>query len=102
MLEAADGLEKSAIQQFCDSIDLSSVSEWVDAALQGDILDKLGIISNADIAAVFNKVDEISSLATKGLSLISGGTAGFASKLVGALGLSRFASSARAWSGVAK
>lgn len=102
VLEAADELEKSAIQEFCDSIDLSSVSDWVDSALQGDILDKLGIISNADIAAVFNKVDEISSLASKGLSLISGGPAGFASKLVGALGLSRFASSARAWSGVAK
>lgn len=102
VLESADALEKSAIQQFCDSLDLSSGSEWVDAALSGDLLDKLGIISNADIATIFDKVDEISTLASNGLSLISGGPKVFATRLVGALGLSRFASSARAWSRVAK
>lgn len=102
VLESADALEKSAIQQFCDSLDLSLVGEWVDAALSGDLLDKLGIISNADIATIFDKVDEISTLASKGLSLISGGPKVFATRLVGALGLSRFASSARAWSRVAK
>lgn len=102
VLESADALEKSAIQQFCDSLDLSSVSEWVDAALSGDLLDKLGIISNADIATIFDKVDEISTLASNGLSLISGSPKVFATRLVGALGLSRFASSARAWSRVAK
>ena len=101
VLESADALEKSAIQQFCDSLDLSLVGEWVDAALSGDLLDKLGIISNADIATIFDKVDEISTLASKGLSLISGGPKVFATRLVGALGLSRFASSARAWSRVA-
>ncbi len=102
VLESADALEKSAIQQFCDSLDLSLVGEWVDAALSGDLLDKLGIISNADIATIFDKVDEISTLASNGLSLISGGPKVFATRLVGALGLSRFASSARAWSRVAK
>lgn len=101
-LEAADEVEKSAIQEFCDSIDLSCVSEWVDAALSGDLLDKLGIISSADLAAIFDKVDEISSLAQKGLSLISMDPKVFASNLMGALGLSRVASSARAWSRVAK
>lgn len=101
-LSAADSLEQTAIQQFCDSIDLSSVSEWVDAALSGDLLDTLGVISTADLAAVFDKVDELSDLAANGVSLISGGPRVFATRLVGALGLSRFASSARAWSGVAK
>lgn len=102
VLEVADEVEKSAIQEFCDSIDLSAVSEWGDAALSGDLLDKLGIISNADIAAIFDKVDEISTLISKGVSLISGGPGAFATRLMGALGLSRFASSARAWSGIAK
>lgn len=102
VLESADALEKSAIQQFCDSLDLSLVNEWVDAALSGDLLDKLGIISNADIATIFDKVDEISTLISKGVSLISGGPGAFATRLMGALGLSRFASSARAWSGIAK
>lgn len=102
VLEAADEVEKSAIQEFCDSIDLSAVSEWGDAALSGDLLDKLGIISNADIAAIFDKVDEISTLISKGVSLIGGGPGAFATRLMGALGLSRFASSARAWSGIAK
>lgn len=102
VLEAADGLEKTAIKAFCDSIDVSVASDWVEASLRGDLLDKLGIVSNADIATVFDKVDEISDLASKGFSLISADPKVFASKLVGALGLSRYASSARSWSGVAK
>lgn len=77
VLESADALEKSAIQQFCDSLDLSLVGEWVDAALSGDLLDKLGIISNADIATIFDKVDEISTLASKGLSLSQRRSEGF-------------------------
>jgi prophage DNA circulation protein len=101
-LEAADELEKSAIQEFCDSIDLSAISEWVSAALSGDLLDKLGIISSADLAAIFDKVDEIAHLASSIVSLISGGPKAIAARLMGALGLSRFASSARAWSRVAK
>ena len=100
--QAADALQDSAIKSFCDSIDLSSVGEWVDAALSGDLLDKLGIISSSDLAAVFDKVDELSTLASKGLSLISMNPKEFASKLMGALGLSRAAASVRAWSGVAK
>ena len=47
-------------------------------------------------------MDEISTLISKGVSLISGGPGAFATRLMGALGLSRFASSARAWSGIAK
>lgn len=100
--EAADELQESAISQFCDSIDLSSVSEWVDAALNGELLDKLGIISNSDLAKVFDKVDEISSLAKKGISLLSTDPAVFANNLLGALGLSRVATSVRAWTRVGK
>lgn len=101
-LEAADELEQSAIQEFCDSLNLSVISEWVNAALSGDLLDKLGIISNSDLAAIFDTIDEISDIASSVISFFSGGPKAFASRLVGALGLSRFASSARAWSGVAK
>ncbi len=100
--EAADALQVSAIQQFCDSIDLSSVSEWVDRALAGDLLDAIGVVSSSDLAAVFDKVDELSDLASKGVSLISKDPRVFAEKMMGALGLSRVASSSRAWSGVAK
>lgn len=100
--EAADELQESAIAEFCDSIDLSSVSEWVDAALNGELLEKLGIISNSDLAKVLDKVDEISSLAQKGMSLLSSDPAIFANNLLGALGLSRVATSVRAWSRVGK
>ncbi len=101
-LSIADGLETTAIESFCKSIDVSFVSEWVDSALKGDLLDKLGIVSTSSLATIFDKVDEISDLASKGVSLITGGPKAFATRLIGALGLSRFASSARAWSGVAK
>lgn len=102
VLESADELSTSAINRFVNSIDLSVASEYVDAALSGDLLDVLGVVSNSELAKVFDMTDSVADLASKGLSLITTDPRGFAETLAGALGLSRWATTATAWSGVAK
>lgn len=101
-LEAADELEQSAISKFIDSIDLSIVSEYIDAALSGALLDVLGVVGSAEIAKAFGFATGVADLASKGLALISKDPKVFAQKLAGALGLSKWATTATAWSRVAK
>lgn len=101
-LEAADGLELSAVSKFVDSIDLSIVSEYIDAALSGALLDVLGVVGGAEIAKAFGFATGVADLASKGLALISKDPKVFAQKLAGALGLSKWATTATAWSRVAK
>lgn len=101
-LEAADELEQSAISKFVDSIDLSIVSEYIDAALSGALLDVLGVVGSAEIAKAFGFATGVADLASKGLALISKDPKVFAQKLAGALGLSKWATTATAWSRVAK
>ena len=101
-LEAADGLELSAVSKFVDSIDLSIVSEYIDAALSGALLDVLGVVDSAEIAKAFGFATGVADLASKGLALISKDPKVFAQKLAGALGLSKWATTATAWSRVAK
>ena len=101
-LEAADELEQSAISKFIDSIDLSIVSEYIDAALSGDLLDVLGVIDSAEIAKVFDFATDVADLASKGLLLLSTDPKVFAQTLAGALGLSKWATTATAWSRVGK
>lgn len=101
-LEAADGLELSAVSKFVGSIDLSIVSEYIDAALSGALLDVLGVVGGAEIAKAFGFATGVADLASKGLALISKDPKVFAQKLAGALGLSKWATTATAWSRVAK
>lgn len=101
-LEAADGLELSAVSKFVDSIDLSIVSEYIDAALSGALLDVLGVVGSAEIAKAFGFATGVADLASRGLALISKDPKVFAQKLAGALGLSKWATTATAWSRVAK
>ena len=101
-LEAADGLGLSAVSKFVDSIDLSIVSEYIDSALSGALLDVLGVVGSAEIAKAFGFATGVTDLASKGLALISKDPKVFAQKLAGALGLSKWATTATAWSRVAK
>lgn len=101
-LEAADGLELSAVSKFVDSIDLSIVSKYIDSALSGALLDVLGVVGSAEIAKAFGFATGVTDLASKGLALISKDPKVFAQKLAGALGLSKWATTATAWSRVAK
>lgn len=98
---AADDLSVSAIQKFVDSVDVSAMSDYVQAALSGDLLDVLGVVSSSDLAAAFDLADGLADLAADALTFITRDPAVFANQLMNAVGLSRFSTSIAAWSGVA-
>jgi hypothetical protein len=62
----------------------------------------LGVVGSAEIAKAFGFATGVADLASKGLALISKDPKVFAQKLAGALGLSKWATTATAWSRVAK
>ena len=98
---AADDLSISAIQNFVDSIDISAMSDYVQAALAGDLLDVIGVVSSSDLAAAFDLADGLADLAADAMTFITTDPAVFANQLMNALGLSRFSTTIAAWSGVA-
>ena len=100
--DVADAVEESAIDRFVTSIDLKTINEYIDSALQGDILDCLGIISNSELSKIFDFAEGVAETASKAMSLLSTDPKIFATKLAGALGLSRWATTVSAWRGVAK
>ena len=95
--EAADGLMESAIDDFAETINLDGVEDFVKTALEGDLLDSLGIISNSEIASVLGFADRVSDLASNAIGLVSGGPRAFATRLMGALGLSGLATTVAGW-----
>lgn len=99
---AADGLISSAIDAFAETINLDSVEDFVQDALNGDLLDSLGIISNAEISKVLGFSDRVSDLAVDAIGLVRGGPAAFATKLMGAVGLSGLATTVAGWQRVGK
>lgn len=99
---AADGLMSSAIDTFADSINLDAVEDFVQDALNGDLLDSLGIISNAEISKVLGFADRVSELATDAIGLVRGGPKAFATRLMGAVGLSGLATTVAGWQRVGK
>lgn len=100
--DVADAVEESAIDRFVTSIDLKTINKYIDSALQGDILDCLGIISNSELSKIFDFAEGVAETASKAMSLLSTDPKIFATKLAGALGLSRWATTVSAWRGVAK
>lgn len=101
-LEAADAVEKSAVEKFCEDFDLSTINEWVDSALEGSLLDALNFVSAGDLGKLFDYAEGVANLADKAMALLSTAPKIFATRLAGALGLSRWATTVSAWRGVAK
>lgn len=101
-LEAADAVEKSAVEKFCEDFDLSTINEWVDSALEGSLLDALNFLSAGDFGKLFDYAEGVANLADKAMALLSTDPKIFATRLAGALGLSRWATTVSAWRGVAK
>lgn len=95
--EAADGLMAAAINDFAETINLDGVEDFVKTALEGDLLDSLGIISNSEIASVLGFADRVSDLSSNAIGLVSGGPRAFATRLMGALGLSGLATTVAGW-----
>lgn len=101
-LEAADAVEKSAVDKFCEDFDLSTINDWVDSALEGSLLDALNFVSAGDLGKLFDYAEGVANLADKAMALLSTDPKIFATRLAGALGLSRWATTVSAWRGVAK
>lgn len=101
-LEAADAVEKSAVDKFCEDFDLSTINDWVDSALEGSLLDALNFVSAGDLGKLFDYAEGVANLADKAMALLSTDPKIFANRLAGALGLSRWATTVSAWRGVAK
>lgn len=101
-LEAADAVEKSAVDKFCEDFDLSTINDWIDSALEGSLLDALNFVSAGDLGKLFDYAEGVANLADKAMALLSTDPKIFAIRLAGALGLSRWATTVSAWRGVAK
>lgn len=101
-LEAADAVEKSAVDKFCEDFDLSTINDWIDSALEGSLLDALNFVSAGDLGKLFDYAEGVANLADKAMALLSTDPTIFATRLAGALGLSRWATTVSAWRGVAK
>lgn len=101
-LEAADAVEKSAVDKFCEDFDLSTINDWIDSALEGSLLDALNFVSAGDLGKLFDYAEGVANLADKAMALLSTDPKIFATRLAGALGLSRWATTVSAWRGVAK
>ena len=101
-LEAADAVEKSAVDKFCEDFDLSTINDWIDSALEGSLLDALNFVSAGDLGKLFDYAEGVANLADKAMALLSTDPKIFATRLAGAFGLSRWATTVSAWRGVAK
>lgn len=101
-LEAADAVEKSAVDKFCEDFDLSTINDWADSALEGSLLDALNFVSAGDLGKLFDYAEGVANLANKAMALLSTDPKIFATRLAVALGLSRWATTISAWRGVAK
>ena len=99
---AADKVSEAAAESFEDSLTLDDIEDFVQDALSGDLLDALDIISNSEIAKVLDFADRVSDLAQDAIGLVQGGPMAFATKLMGALGLSRLATTVAGWQRVGK
>lgn len=97
---AADSLISSSIDAFSKAINLDGVEDHVRAALEGDVLDMLGIVSSDDIASVLGFADRVSDLANNAIDIIGTDPKQFAERFCSAIGLSSLATTEAGWTRV--
>jgi prophage DNA circulation protein len=98
---AADKLSKASIDSFAAKFGIKGFQDWVSAAANGQLLDKLGIVSTSEI----NKVLGFSNGLAKTFSTLSGlisNPRSLGTKLMGMFGLSGLTTSLIAWKNVVK
>lgn len=98
--QLADKLGLSAVSDFVESFKQTAAYKLVQAAINGTLLETLGIISDAEIAQILGFVDEVTTFAEQAIGLLTDEPRGFAEKLSSVLGLARFASIETRWSGI--
>lgn len=98
--QLADKLGLSAVSNFVESFKQTAAYKLVQAAINGTLLETLGIISDTEIAQILGFVDEVTTFAEQAIGLLTDEPRGFAEKLSSVLGLARFASVETRWSGI--
>lgn len=98
--QLADKLGLSAVSDFVESFKQTAAYKLVQAAINGTLLETIGIISDAEIAQILGFVDEVTTFAEQAIGLLTDEPRGFAEKLSSVLGLARFASVETRWSGI--
>lgn len=98
--QLADKLGLSAVSDFVESFKQTAAYQLVQAAINGTLLETLGIISDAEIAQILGFVDEVTTFAEQAVGLLTDEPRGFAEKFSSVLGLARFATVETRWSGI--
>lgn len=94
---SADSLISEAIDYFSNAIEITGIEEYVNATLEGDLLDMIGVISSSEIAQVLGFADRVADLANDAISIVGTDPRQFAEKFMGAIGLSGLATTAAGW-----
>lgn len=96
----ADALGLATIEKFVQDFRESKFFEIYQSALNGTILEKINIISNSDLARIFDITDEIIELGANAAYLLGAGPRNFAEHVFDVLGLARFTTTKTRWNGV--
>lgn len=98
---SADSLVSSAIDSFSETIQITGIEEYVNAALEGDLLEMIDIVSSSEIAQVLGFAGKVADLANDAINIVGTDPRQFAEKFMGAIGLSELATTAAGWQRVA-
>lgn len=98
---AADKLSKASIDSFAAKFGIKGFQDWVSAAANGQLLDKLGIISTSEINKILNFSNGLAKTFSTLAGLISNPRS-LGTKLMGMFGLSGLTTSLIAWKNVVK
>lgn len=98
--QLADKIGIGAVGDFVDRFKQSAVYSLVQSAINGTLLESLGVISSSDLAQIFDVVDEVTTFAEQASGLLLDDPRTFADKFASVLGLSRFASTQARWTGI--
>lgn len=98
--QLADKLGLLTVSDFMETFRTGPLYQFIESAVNGTLLETLGVISNSELTQIFDFADDCLDLVTTGADLLSTNHGAFADRLVGMLGLSRFASTKARWSAV--
>lgn len=98
--QLANKLGLSAASDFMEAFKTGPLYQFVESAVNGTLLETLGVISNSELTQIFDLADDCLDLITTGADLLSSDHGGFSDRLIGMLGLSRYASTKARWSAV--
>lgn len=98
---AATNLEAASVKSFAERFSVKGFQDFVTAAANGYLTDKLGFISTSDIGKALGFANGLASSLSSAIALVSSPTS-LGWKVMGMFGLSGVASTASAWGGIVR